>query len=75
MHGGHSTGPRTPEGLQRSRQARWKHGRYSQEARLARLAERLSRPSTQYERQAAMRRFAREDARRDGEARRLSAAP
>ena len=26
MHGGLSTGPRTPEGLTRSRRARWKHG-------------------------------------------------
>ena len=26
MHGGASTGPRTPEGLERSRRARWKHG-------------------------------------------------
>ena len=26
MHGGPSTGPRTPEGLERSRRARWKHG-------------------------------------------------
>jgi len=29
MHGGASTGPRTPEGLERSRRARLKHGRYS----------------------------------------------
>lgn len=29
MHGGGSTGPRTPEGLARSRRARWKHGLYS----------------------------------------------
>ncbi|MHC4558608.1 MAG: HGGxSTG domain-containing protein [Planctomycetota bacterium] len=29
MHGGKSTGPRTPEGLERSRKANWKHGRYS----------------------------------------------
>jgi hypothetical protein len=29
MHGGMSTGPRTPEGLARSRRARWKHGLYS----------------------------------------------
>src|SRR5271170_3116341 len=33
MHGGASTGPRTPEGLQRSRRSRWKHGLYSSEAR------------------------------------------
>jgi hypothetical protein len=31
FHGGPSTGPRTPEGLERSRKARWKHGRYSVE--------------------------------------------
>jgi hypothetical protein len=33
MHGGQSTGPRTPEGLERSRRARWKHGCYSREMR------------------------------------------
>ena len=33
MHGGASTGPRTAEGLARSQRARWKHGRYSAEAR------------------------------------------
>ena len=32
MHGGPSTGPKTPEGLERSRKARWKHGRRSREA-------------------------------------------
>ena len=32
MHGGLSTGPRTPEGLERSRRARWVHGRRSREA-------------------------------------------
>jgi hypothetical protein len=32
MHGGMSTGPRTPEGLERSRRANWKHGAYSREA-------------------------------------------
>ena len=32
MHGGKSTGPRTPEGLERSRKANWKHGHYSQES-------------------------------------------
>ena len=31
MHGGRSTGPRTPEGHERSTRARWKHGRYSAE--------------------------------------------
>lgn len=33
IHGGSSTGPRTAEGLARSRRARWKHGRHSAEAR------------------------------------------
>ena len=36
MHGGLSTGPRTPEGLERSRRARWQHGHFSAEARAAR---------------------------------------
>jgi len=36
MHGGASTGPRTPEGLERSRKARWKHGERSQAAIQAR---------------------------------------
>lgn len=36
LHGGKSTGPRTPEGLEASRRARWKHGQYSAEARAAR---------------------------------------
>src|ERR1035438_762251 len=31
MHGGASTGPRTPEGLDRARRAHWKHGLYSSE--------------------------------------------
>jgi hypothetical protein len=31
MHGGKSTGPRTIEGLERSRKANWKHGLYSAE--------------------------------------------
>jgi ribosomal protein L32 len=33
MHGGTSTGPRTPEGLDRLRRARTKHGLYSAEHR------------------------------------------
>lgn len=33
MHGGLSTGPRTAAGLARSKQARWKHGGFSAEAR------------------------------------------
>lgn len=36
LHGGRSTGPTSAEGLERSRRANWKHGRYSAEA----LAER-----------------------------------
>src|SRR4051812_14059413 len=31
LHGGLSTGPRTPEGLARVRQANTRHGRYSRE--------------------------------------------
>jgi len=36
MHGGCSTGPKTLEGLQRSRNARWKHGNYSAAAMIRR---------------------------------------
>ena len=36
LHGGKSTGPRTPEGLERSRQARLVHGYYTAEAKAAR---------------------------------------
>jgi hypothetical protein len=36
LHGGKSTGPRTPEGLERSRQANWKHGHFSREAKAER---------------------------------------
>ena len=36
MHGGKSTGPRTPEGSERARKARWKHGYYSAEAKAKR---------------------------------------
>ena len=36
MHGGASTGPRTPEGLERSRRSNWKHGHYSAEAKQVR---------------------------------------
>ncbi|MBW8056150.1 MAG: hypothetical protein FVQ76_12715 [Nitrospira sp.] len=32
LHGGKSTGPRTPEGLERARRANWKHRRYSAKA-------------------------------------------
>jgi hypothetical protein len=33
LHGGLSTGPRTPDGLERSRHARWTHGVYSKKAK------------------------------------------
>jgi hypothetical protein len=33
LHGGLSTGPRTPEGIERIRQARTKHGRYTAAAK------------------------------------------
>jgi hypothetical protein len=36
MHGGKSTGPRTPEGLERSRRSNWKHGYYSAKAKRVR---------------------------------------
>ena len=36
MHGGPSTGPRTAEGLERSRRSNWKHGHYSAEAKQVR---------------------------------------
>ncbi len=32
MHGGRSTGPRTPEGIERIRQSRTKHGLYTKQA-------------------------------------------
>lgn len=32
MHGGKSTGPKTPEGIERVRAAHLKHGKYSQQA-------------------------------------------
>jgi hypothetical protein len=40
LHGGASTGPRTAEGLARSRAARLKHGWYSREMREFRVAAR-----------------------------------
>jgi hypothetical protein len=42
VHGGLSTGPRTPEGLARSRRSNWKHGHYSKEARAARAEARVA---------------------------------
>ena len=42
MHGGRSTGPRTPEGLERSRRANSKHGYYSADVKAARRDARQS---------------------------------
>ena len=36
LHGGHSTGPRTPEGRERQRIAVTKHGEYSKQALMER---------------------------------------
>ena len=36
MHGGLSTGPRTPEGLERIRDAHWKTGKFTKEAKESR---------------------------------------
>jgi hypothetical protein len=36
LHGGKSTGPRTPGGLERSRQANWKHRHFSRDAKAER---------------------------------------
>ena len=64
IHGGKSTGPRTPEGQERSRRARWKHGRYYREDQEAARETRWNDPGyVEAPRLAAMRRFAREDAR------------
>lgn len=41
MHGGRSTGPRTQEGLERSRTANYKHGFYSEEMILERRYNRV----------------------------------
>ena len=44
MHGGASTGPRTPRGLARSRRGNWKHGWNSAQAKLeAKLLHQLLR--------------------------------
>jgi hypothetical protein len=41
LHGGASTGPRTPEGLEKCRRANWKHGKRSAEAVAERRAYRF----------------------------------
>jgi hypothetical protein len=38
LHGGRSTGPRTPEGLERAKRGRWKHGERSAPVRARRKA-------------------------------------
>jgi hypothetical protein len=48
IHGGKSTGPRTPEGLERSRRANWKHGYYSREAKAERSRVRVGRLLLRY---------------------------
>jgi len=71
LHGGKSTGPRTPEGLERSRRARWKHGRYSREAKEAAREARWSDPVyVEARRQADKRRIEREMDREQWRARR-----
>jgi hypothetical protein len=56
MHGGKSTGARTPEGKERARMARWKHGRYSAAA----IAERREAAAMRREVRALIRSLAQE---------------
>ena len=64
MHGGASTGPKTAAGLERSRRANWKHGRFSREALEARRV-------ANYETiEQGIRRIAREERQRERIARR-----
>jgi hypothetical protein len=48
FHGGKSTGPRTPEGLERSRRANWKHGHFSREAKAERSRVRAAMLALRY---------------------------
>src|SRR5215467_8980254 len=48
LHGGKSTGPRTPEGLERSRRANWKHGHFSREAKAERSRVRAAMLTVRY---------------------------
>jgi hypothetical protein len=48
LHGGKSTGPRTPEGLERSRRANWKHGHFSREAKAERSRVRAAMLAVRY---------------------------
>jgi len=48
LHGGLSTGPRTPEGLSKSQKANWKHGNYSAEnQQLRKMINQLYRESNE----------------------------
>jgi len=50
LHGGRSTGAKTPEGLRRCQRANWKHGRYSAESKqLYRLAKRFLRENKEWD--------------------------
>ncbi len=49
LHGGKSTGPRTPEGLERSRRANWKHGHFSREAKAERSRVRAAILAVRYQ--------------------------
>ena len=55
MHGGMSTGPRTAEGLERSRKARWQHGYHSAQAKADRLEARRELQTVRALLSAAMR--------------------
>ena len=57
LHGGKSTGPRTPEGLKRSRRARWRHGSYSAQAKAERAEAQVNLRQLQ-ELEAVLRAFA-----------------
>jgi hypothetical protein len=52
LHGGKSTGPLTPEGLERSSRANWKHGYYSREAKAERSRSRAAMLVVRYLRAA-----------------------
>src|SRR5262245_23760753 len=48
LHGGKSTGPRTPEGLERSRRPNWKHRYFSREAKAERSRVRAAMLAVRY---------------------------
>ena len=56
LHGGKSTGPRTPEGLERSRRANWKHCYYSHEAKVERSRVRAAMLAVRYLRDSTLQR-------------------